>query len=88
MKVEVTEEHIKKGSKNKGSACPIFYALNDAYEEFNPNRRVKQVEYIEAVVYENDKYLYHSVFPKQIIHWLYAYDMGLKVSPISFNFGE
>ena len=78
MKIQVTKEHIQKGTRFDGSKCPIALACKDV-RLMAPN-----IGYVGISIKFKEKRLYFST-PKRVYKFIKRFDFNQKVKPFSFN---
>ena len=76
MKVEVTQEHIDRGQRKAHCYCPVALALKDV----GVKEPVVFGGYFRALGDTEDTKL-----PPKVDDFVLAYDLGLKVTPFTFD---
>jgi hypothetical protein len=77
MKVKVTADHIAKGERANGAACPIALALRDLGYT-NPQVRHRSF-------YVGYPYLDHYKMSDDVACFISRFDMGRPVEPFEFE---
>lgn len=78
MKIKVNAEHIEEGTRH-ASQCPVALALRSAY----PNKTFKVLNH-DIIVREGEFWREIPV-PDALFTWLRQYDLGKRMTPISFK---
>lgn len=90
MKIQVTEEHIKKGMPGWAESCPVALAIKEHYPPTYQITVYKQIHICRPVVEEGHETVEYEKCvetPPEVFQWIKKYDMkdGWDSKPIEFE---
>lgn len=87
LEVTVNQDHINRGRPNACHACPVALALLDALNA-GPADYItvgrERIELRSAFLGSTE----HYALPEKVTNWIWAFDAGEEVKPITFTATE